>query len=74
MSLQFVTVATFNSVNETIIPKARLESEGIICFVRDEYSMYLQPFFSMSTPGIKLEVGSDDEADAIDILKQAGYL
>ena len=70
----FVTVATFNYAHETVIPKAKLESEGILCFVKDELSMYLQPFFSLTNGGIKLQVTQDDEEDALKILKDACYL
>ena len=68
----FVTVASFSYVHETLIPKATLESEGILCFVRDELSMFIQPFFSLSS-GIKLQVGENDAEDAIRILRDSGY-
>jgi hypothetical protein len=70
----FVTVATFNYAHETVIPKAKLECEGILCFVKDEFTMYLQPFFSTTNGGIKLQVNSEDEEEAKQILKDAGYL
>jgi hypothetical protein len=70
----FITVAVFNYVHETFIPKARLESEGILCFVKDEISMYLQPFFASSGTGIKLQVNNEDAEDAIRILQECGYL
>ncbi|HEU4718790.1 MAG TPA: DUF2007 domain-containing protein [Bacteroidia bacterium] len=69
----FVTVATFTYVHEAVIPRAKLESHGILCFIRDEFSMYMQPFFSFSGGGIKLQVHADDEADAVKILSEAGY-
>jgi hypothetical protein len=69
----FVTVATFNYLHEAYVPKAKLESEGILCFLKDEHTMFIQPFFSVSE-GIKLQVGNDDAEDAIQILKDAGYL
>ena len=70
---QFVTIATFTYAHETVIPKARLESSGILCFVRDEHTMYIQPFFSAAGGGIKLEVSAEDEEDARQILKDSGY-
>ena len=69
----FVTVAIFNYAHETIIPRAKLESEGILCFVKDEYSMYIQPFFSSTGTGIKLQVNAEDAEDAIQVLKECGY-
>jgi hypothetical protein len=70
---RFITVATFLYAHETVIPKALLESAGILCFVRDEHTMYLQPFFSSTTGGIKLQVPQEDEEDARKILAEHGY-
>lgn len=64
---RFVTIATFAYAYQTVVPKARLESRGILCFLRDEHSMYIQPFFSASS-GIKLQVCAEDEEDARKIL------
>lgn len=69
----FVTVAIFNYPHETLIPKAKLESEGILCFVKDEISAYIQPFFSSTGTGIKLQVSAEDAEDAVQILKSSGY-
>jgi Putative prokaryotic signal transducing protein len=67
---RFVTIATYNYAYETIIPKAILESEGILCFVRDEHTMYIQPFFSSTGGGIKLQVASEDAEDALKIIQE----
>lgn len=69
---RFVTVATFSYAHESTIARALLESHGILCFVRDEHTMYIQPFFS-AVAGIKLQVSSEDEEDARKILKENGY-
>ena len=70
----FVTVATFNYVHETMIPKALLDNEGILSYVKDEISSYIQPFFSSNGLGVKLQVSADDAEDAIQILKRGGYI
>lgn len=70
---RFVTVATFTYAHESMIAKAMLESNGILCFVRDEHTMYIQPFFSATGGGIKLQVNSEDEEDARQILNEKGY-
>jgi hypothetical protein len=69
----FVTIATFLQAHEVAIPKARLEAEGILCFVRDEYSMYLHPFFPGDGAGIKLQVAQEEAEKAARILKDSGY-
>lgn len=70
----FVTVATFNYIHETVIIRARLDSEGILSRVSNEISMGLQPFFSPLNGGVRLEVNPEDAEEATRILKEAGYL
>ncbi|MDQ3109584.1 MAG: DUF2007 domain-containing protein [Bacteroidota bacterium] len=69
----FVTVAVFTYGHEAAIPKARLESEGILCFLKDEHTLMLQPFFSFNGGGIKLQVNAEDAEDALQVLKDMGY-
>ncbi len=69
----FVTVAIFNYAHEAAIPKARLESEGILCFLKDEHTLMLQPFFTFNGSGIKLQVNAEDVEDAIRVLEDSGY-
>ncbi len=69
----FVTVAIFNYAHEAAIPRARLESEGILCFLKDEQTLFLQPFFSANGGGIKLQVNSEDVEDALRVLEDSGY-
>jgi hypothetical protein len=65
----FVTIAVFNYAHEAAIPKARLESEGILCFLKDEHTLMLQPFFTFNGAGIKLQVSAEDAEDALRVLK-----
>jgi hypothetical protein len=69
-----VTVATFNYPHEVAIPRARLESEGIPCHVKDEKFLGLEPFFAANGSGIKLQVNEEDVEDALKILRDAGYV
>ncbi|CAN5901690.1 hypothetical protein BH11BAC7_BH11BAC7_31310 [soil metagenome] len=69
----FVTVAIFTYAHEAAIPKARLESEGILCYLKDEHSLMLQPFFTFNGSGIKLQVNAEDAESAIRILEDSGY-
>jgi hypothetical protein len=70
----YITVLTFNYPNEVIIIKGRLESEGIECFVQDELSVQVNPFYSNALGGIKLQVKKSDLEQTVEILKEAGYL
>ncbi len=69
-----VTIATFTFPNEHSVIKARLESEGIECFVKDEMTVQVHPFYSQAIGGIKLQVWRSDEEKAIAILEETGYL
>ncbi len=70
---ELVTLIVFNYPHEAAIPKARLESEGIRCHLKDEQTLFLQPFFSANGGGIKLQVNEEDVEEARLILIDAGY-
>lgn len=70
----FVTVATFTYPTELVIIRARLESEGIECFAKDEMTVQVHNFYSNAIGGIKLQVKQSDTDKAIEILKDAGYI
>ena len=67
-----VLSATFGS--ELAIIRGRLESEGIACFVQDELTVQVNPFYSNAVGGVKLQVKESDLNHAVDILKETGYM
>ena len=71
---KFVTVLTFTFAHEVAIVRGRLESEGIVCFVKDELTVQVNPFYSNAIGGVKLQVMESDLPRAIEILKEAGYI
>jgi DNA-directed RNA polymerase subunit RPC12/RpoP len=71
---KFVTVLTFTFVHEVAIIRGRLEAEGITCFVKDEFTAQVQPFYSNAIGGVKLQVRESDLNQAIEILKETGYI
>lgn len=70
----YITVLTFTYPYEAAIVRGRLESEDIECFVQDELTVQMHPFFSNAIGGIKLQVKASDLAQAVAILKDSGYL
>ena len=70
----FVTVLTFTYQYEVAVIRGRLESEGIECFVQDEFTVQTNPLFSNAVGGIKLQVRESDLERTVEILKEAGYL
>ena len=69
-----VIVATFTYPTELAVIRGRLESEGIECFLKDEYTVQAYNFYSNAIGGIKLQVRESDAERAIQILKEAGYI
>jgi hypothetical protein len=70
----YITVLTFTYPYEVAIVRGRLESDGIECFVQDELTIQIHPFYSNAIGGIKLQVKESDLEQAVEILKEAGYI
>ncbi len=66
-----VTIRSFSIHSDMAVPKTLLESEGIECFVKDEFMSY--PSID-ALGGIKLQIKESDLESAIEILKKSGYL
>ena len=71
---KFITVLTVTYTHEIAVIRGRLESEGITCFVQDEMTVQVNPFYSNAIGGVKLQVLSSDLSRTIEILKEAGYI
>lgn len=70
---ELVTVKVFNFHNDLYVAKSFLESEGIHCFVMDEYINVVNPFYTNATGGIKLQVPSGEAEEAVRLLIQGGF-
>jgi hypothetical protein len=71
---KFITVLTATYAYEIAIIRGRLESEGITCFVKDELTVQVNPFYSNAIGGVKLQVKESDLNQAFEILKETGYI
>lgn len=71
---RLVTVKTFTYSHELSIIRSKLESEGIYCFAQDELTAQVHPFTSNAIGGVKLQVKEEDVPQAIQILKENGYI
>jgi hypothetical protein len=54
--MTFVNVASFDNYIDANITLGKLQNEGINCWLQDENSATITPFFSNSIGGIKLMV------------------
>lgn len=68
-----VTIHTFVLPSEAHIVKGRLEAEGIRCFLQDELTVQVYHFYSHAIGGIKLQVPTEEAAEALAILQAMGY-
>jgi hypothetical protein len=71
---ELITIATFGQAHELAVVRARLEWEGIPCYLKDEFTVQAHPFYSNAIGGIKLQVAREDVRPALDILVEAGVL
>lgn len=74
LSNNLVTILTVSHAYELAVIRARLEAEGIECFVQDELTAQVNSFFSGAIGGVKLQVRKSNFEDAIAILKDGGYM
>lgn len=56
---KLTTIFTSNSPLDCHILKGRLETEGLDCFIFDEYYISVDPFKAVALRGVKLKVPSD---------------
>jgi Putative prokaryotic signal transducing protein len=70
----FVTILTVPFPGNVSIIKARLESEGIKCFLKDDVTIQIDPLISNAVGGTKLQVKEEDAPQALEILYSQGYL
>jgi hypothetical protein len=62
---ELITIATFYNPTQAYLLKAKLESEGIICVLNDEYMNSLMPLSGFG--GVKLQVYFSDSFRALDL-------
>ncbi|WP_310991052.1 DUF2007 domain-containing protein [Aequorivita marina] len=70
----FVNLVSFTYPSEMLVVKSKLESEGIVCFVKDELTVQVHNFYSNAIGGIRLEVKKSDYEKARQILINMGFL
>jgi DNA-directed RNA polymerase subunit RPC12/RpoP len=68
-----VTIAAFTFPHQAAIVKGRLESEGINCYLKDEFTIQVSVLHSNAVGGVKLQVMESDEAIAKMILNDTNY-
>lgn len=68
--LDLVTIATVLDPATAWVIKAKLESEGIYCFVADEHILTIQPWYSYALGGRRIQVRRADIDRAWDVIEE----
>lgn len=68
--MELVTVRTFsNSISANLL-LSKLRNGGIECYLKDEYTVTMDPLLTNAVGGIKLVVKNEDAPEVFDLLKQ----
>ncbi len=67
--MKFVQVTSFDNYVEAHIVMGNLQEENIACWLKDEYSVTIDPMLSNAIGGIKLMVAEPQAERAINILR-----
>jgi len=68
--MKTVVLKTFDNYFSANIILTRLQNEGIRCWLKDEYTVTIDPIISNAIGGIKLAVDEQDTEAAIALLKE----
>lgn len=66
--MELVTVRTFNNYFSANILLAKLRDGGIQCYLKDEFTVTVDPLLANAVGGIKLVVSKDDEQEVLSLL------
>lgn len=68
---ELVTIKTSPLISDLAVAKSYLESENILCFIKNEHTSLLYPVFSNNS-GAQLQVPLADAKRAIKLLIEGG--
>ncbi len=67
--MDFLPIRAFDNYINASLTLARLDEEGITCYLKDEYTVTIDPLLSNAVGGIKLMVHADDIGKAQALLE-----
>lgn len=68
--MELVTVRTFNNYFSANILLSKLRDGGIQCYLKDEFTVTVDPILANAVGGIKLVVNRNDAAEVFELLKK----
>jgi hypothetical protein len=69
ITMDFIALRSYDNYIPAHILMGRLEEEGIKCWLKDEYSVTIDPFLSNAIGGIKVMVASSQADRALELVK-----
>ena len=66
--MNFIAIRSFDNYIDANIILGKLQNEGITCFLRDEYTVTIDPILTNAVGGIKLTVPEADAQKAVGLL------
>lgn len=67
--MQFILLTTFDNYVSAHIAMGRLKEEFINCYLKDEYTVTIDPLLSNAIGGIKLMVAETQVERAVEVLE-----
>ena len=68
--MELITIRTFNNYFSANILLTKLRDAGIQCYLKDEYTVTMDPLLTNAVGGIKLVINKDDSLEVLELLRQ----
>ena len=68
--MELVTIRTFNNYFSANILLTKLRDAGIQCYLKDEYTVTMDPLLTNAVGGIKLVINKEDSREVFELLQQ----
>ena len=68
--MELVTIRTFNNYFSASILLTKLRDGGIQCYLKDEYTVTMDPLLTNAVGGIKLVINKEDSKEVFELLQQ----
>ncbi len=68
--MHLITIRTFQNYFSAHILLTKLRSSGVECYLKDEFTVTVDPFLSNAVGGIKLAVKTEIVQEALELLRQ----
>ncbi|MBA2329641.1 MAG: DUF2007 domain-containing protein [Flavisolibacter sp.] len=67
--MNFISIQSYSNYIDAHIVMGQLEEQGIVCWLKDEYTLTIDPILTNALGGIKLMVAENQVQRALDLLE-----